>query len=62
MRIVHEGCFSSELASIYWAHVHGTACLLIDGPLALQLPTPAARQQHLRNVGEAFADVMLATG
>jgi hypothetical protein len=35
------------------------ACLLIDGPLAMQLPTDKARRTHLREVGRKFADLVL---
>ena len=61
VRIVHGEQISIELASIYWAHVHGTACLMIDGPLARQFPTDKARQEHLREVGEKFADLMMSS-
>ncbi len=60
VRIVHGGRPSAALDSIYWAYVHGMACLMIDGPLALRLPTDKARQTHLRDVGRKFADVMLS--
>lgn len=46
--------------SILWAHVHGLACLLLDGPLGLMLQDPGARQAHLQAVAGAFADNFLA--
>src|SRR5208283_2136197 len=60
VRIVHGDRLSAALASIYWAYVHGMACLMIDGPLAMQLATDKARQTHLREVGRKFADLMLS--
>ena len=58
VRIVNDGRHSSALESICWAHVHGLACLMIDGPLALQLPTERARQAHLHEVGQVFVDLV----
>jgi len=46
-------------ATIIWAHVHGLACLLLDGPLALQFQTASQREEYLRAVGEQFADMVL---
>jgi AcrR family transcriptional regulator len=60
VRIVHGNRLSAALASIYWAYVHGMACLMIDGPLAMQLATDKSRQTHLREVGRKFADLMLS--
>lgn len=59
VRIVHGGRLSAALASIYWAHVHGLACLMIDGPLAVQFSTEKTRQAHLREVGRKFADLVM---
>jgi AcrR family transcriptional regulator len=59
VRIVHGGRLSAALASIYWAHVHGLACLMIDGPLAVRFPTEKTRQAHLREVGRKFADLVM---
>ena len=59
VRIVHKKKSSLSLTSIYWAHVHGMACLMIDGPLARQFPTEKARLKYLRDVGEKFADLVL---
>ncbi len=61
LRIVHGERLSASLASIYWAHVHGLACLMIDGPLAAQFPTGRTRQAHLREVGRKFADIMMTS-
>lgn len=51
-----------EASTILWAHVHGLSCLLLDGPLGLQLADGPARQAHLAAVGAAFADQFLAGG
>lgn len=59
VRIVHGGRLSAALANIYWAHVHGLACLMIDGPLAVQFPTDKTRQAHLREVGRKFSDLVM---
>jgi hypothetical protein len=37
------------------------ACLMIDGPLAMQLPTVKARQAHLREVARKFADLVMSS-
>lgn len=50
---------SPARTSILWAHAHGMACLLVDGPLGTQLADPAQRQAHLLEVAEAFADQVL---
>lgn len=47
------------LANLHWAQVHGLACLLLDGPLGLSLPTPGLRQRHVRAALEVFATRML---
>ena len=60
VRIVHGSRYSAALASLYWAHVHGMACLMIDGPLAMQLPSDKAQQAHLREVGRKFADLVVS--
>lgn len=62
VQIVHGSRPVAGLESIYWAYVHGMACLMIDGPLATQLPTDEARQNHLREVGRTFADLMMSLG
>jgi AcrR family transcriptional regulator len=57
--IIRGGSAPPELATLLWAHVHGLACLLVDGPLAQQFPSDAARSQHLAEVGRQFADLMV---
>lgn len=47
-------------ASILWAHVHGLACLLVDGPLGVQLTSARTRRAHLNDVAERFADLILS--
>lgn len=54
VRIVHDGRFSPALASMHWAHVHGLACLVLDGPLGAELPTEEARRAHLTEASAHF--------
>lgn len=57
-QIVHGKKATSALATILWAHVHGLACLLVDGPLANQFPSEQLRSNHLHEVGQQFAALM----
>lgn len=57
--IVHGKKACATMATILWAHVHGLACLLLDGPLGGQFESEADRTQYLRAVGEKFADLVL---
>lgn len=59
VRIVHDGHFSPALASVHWAHVHGLACLVLDGPLGAELPTEEALRAHLMEASEHFAALVL---
>lgn len=61
-RIAEGDAAGPAMATLLWAHVHGMACLLVDGPLGPQLPSERARQAHVREVGERFADLVLASG
>lgn len=47
-------------ATILWAHVHGLACLLVEGPLLPHTKSRAQQVAHLRDVAEQFADMTLA--
>lgn len=49
---------AQTLASVYWGQVHGLACLLVDGPLAQRLPTPALRLAHLRQVSDRLLGLL----
>ena len=60
VRIVHDGHFSPALASMHWAHVHGLACLVLDGPLGAELPTEEARRAHLMEASAHFAALVVA--
>jgi AcrR family transcriptional regulator len=57
--IVHGDGAQPELATVLWAHVHGLACLLVDGPLAMQFESAGQRAAFLEGVGGAFADRIL---
>ena len=58
VRIVHDGRFSPALASMHWAHVHGLACLVLDGPLGAELPTEEARRAHLTEASAHFTHMV----
>jgi NAD(P)H-flavin reductase len=60
VRIVHDGRFSPALASMHWAHVHGLACLVLDGPLGAELPTEETRRAHLMEASAQFAALVVA--
>jgi AcrR family transcriptional regulator len=57
--IVHGAAATVATASVLWAHVHGLACLLIDGPLGVQFQSDRQLQAHLREVSVAFAEQVL---
>ena len=57
--LLHGGAQDAALISTYWATVHGLAGLLIDGPLAEQLPTLAAKRAHMRATLAQFAAFVL---
>lgn len=57
-QIVHGERVLPEFATLLWAHAHGLACLLVDGPLAQQFPSTALRSQHLTEVGRQFAELV----
>lgn len=59
VQLLHGDAASPSLASLYWAQVHGLACLLIDGPLGQALPTRRARLAHVRETMARFADAMV---
>jgi AcrR family transcriptional regulator len=56
--IVYGKTAAAALATLLWAHVHGLACLLVDGPLASNFPTEELRARHLHEVGQQFADLI----
>lgn len=57
--IVHGNKAQATMATILWAHVHGLACLLLDGPMAVQFVTAIERTKYLQRVGEKFADLVV---
>jgi len=59
VRLVHGDEAAPALASVYWAHVHGLACLMIDGPLATKLESAQARKAHVEEVTARFVDIMM---
>ena len=58
--IVHGKNAKATMATILWAHVHGLAFLLLDGPLAIQFESASDRTKYLQSVGEQFADLILS--
>ena len=58
-RIVHQQAATPATAAILWAHVHGLACLMIDAPASGAMGTDRARRAHLREVSEAFSEMVL---
>jgi len=59
IKIVFGEQASTTLATILWAHVHGLACLMIDGSMEHQFPTAEMRSKHIEDVTEKFASVLL---
>lgn len=60
--IVHGKKAKAAQATILWAHVHGLACLLVEGPLLKHTQSRTQQSAHLNEVAERFADMMLAMG
>lgn len=58
--IVHGPKANAVWATIIWAHVHGLACLVLDGPLTLQFQTESQRDEYLRAASAQFVDMVLA--
>lgn len=48
------------LETLLWAHVHGLASLLVDGPIGARFASAAERDAHLDTVAQVFADQVLA--
>jgi AcrR family transcriptional regulator len=59
VRTVHGGAYDEALASLHWAHVHGLACLVLDGPLEHRVGDESERRAHLREVTERFVGMVL---
>lgn len=59
-QIAHGKEATPARATLLWAHVHGLACLLIDGPLAMGFETQDQRKHHLEEVANTFAEMLLA--
>ena len=59
VRTIHDGAYDETLASLYWAYVHGLACLVLDGPLEQIVGGETERHAHLRAVTERFAGMVL---
>ena len=59
VRLQHGETDSQGLANIYWAQVHGLACLIVDGPVGQRWPGVRERRQFMRESLAHFARYML---
>ncbi|PKO70547.1 MAG: TetR family transcriptional regulator [Betaproteobacteria bacterium HGW-Betaproteobacteria-16] len=59
VRLQHGETDSQGLANIYWAQVHGLACLIVDGPVGQRCPGVRERRQFMRESLAHFARYML---
>lgn len=57
----HGADAEPDLSYVYWSQVHGLACLIVDGPLGLRLPTLAERRRFMRQSLAQFARRMLGS-
>lgn len=57
-----EGAVDEVLVNILWAHVHGLATLMLDGPLAGQYADEAHRQAMMGAVSRRFAAMVAEAG
>jgi AcrR family transcriptional regulator len=62
VQIMHGTDSTQSLSTVYWAHVHGMALLMLDGPLSRRIPDVQARMAHMHDAGRHFADMMLGKG
>ena len=62
VQIMHGTDCAQSLSTVYWAHVHGMALLMLDGPLSRRIPDMQARLAHMHDAGRDFADMMLGKG
>lgn len=59
VRLQHGETEGPGLANIYWAQVHGLACLIVDGPVGQRCPGVRERRQFMRESLAHFARYML---
>ena len=59
-RVCHGEGSTPARATVLWAHVHGMACLLIDGPLAPDIETPTVRTRAIEEAVDEFVDLLVA--
>lgn len=60
--IAHGHHATQAKADILWAHVHGLACLLIDGPLGMASDSEHLIRRQLDEVANEFANMVLGPG
>lgn len=57
-----EAAPDDVLADILWAHVHGLATLMLDGPLSARYPDGASREAMTEAVTRRFAAMVTGAG
>ncbi|MDO8903889.1 TetR/AcrR family transcriptional regulator [Hydrogenophaga sp.] len=57
--LLHGESEVAALSPIYWAQVHGLACLIVDGPAGQQWPSLRERRRFMRDSLSHFARYML---
>lgn len=63
VQLLHGGAYSASLASMYWAQVHGLACLIVDGPIGQLRPGVRERRAHMREtLGHFTRHIIAALG
>ena len=59
--LTHGTAGGEVLSSVYWAQVHGLACLLVDGPIGQQLTSLRERRAFMREALTHFSRHMLGS-
>lgn len=59
--LTHGADHVDSLAGVYWAQVHGLACLLVDGPVGQRLTGLRERRAYMRESLTPFARFMLGS-
>jgi AcrR family transcriptional regulator len=61
VQLLHGAEHADNLASMYWAQVHGLACLIVDGPIGQLRPGVRERRAHMRETLALFTRHIIAT-
>ncbi len=59
VRLAHAGLYTEALACVYWAQVHGLACLIVDGPLGMEMTGAKQRKTFAKQSLGYFVQAML---